>query len=153
MITFVTKKVWRFFPQWERATCFSAPRGSWQLCSRARLKCADKQFGCNQLCHETISTSSSLHWPLSLSTCRTYALLTRRYCLLCCCVSSPPHFFPKKDQWIHKSPWFFGVDSWPSPRIWPACTVHEATGVGSSRWTLSLESHHTLLWAVVKSKL
>ncbi len=57
--------------------CFSSPRWSWQLCSRACLKISDKQFVCNQLCHETISTSSSLHWLLSPLMCCTYAFFSR----------------------------------------------------------------------------
>ncbi len=135
-----------FFLNERERHVFSAPRGSWQLCSRAHLKCADKHFGCNQLCHETISTSSSLHWPLSLSTCRTYGFADTSLLPCVLCIQSTT-LFSKEDQWIHKSPGFFGVDSWPSPRIWPACTVHGSHGVGSSRWTPSLESRHTLLWA------
>lgn len=60
----------------QRKQCFSSPQGSWQLCRRAHQKIADKQFVCNQLCHETISTSSS-HWLLSPLTCCTYAYWTQ----------------------------------------------------------------------------
>jgi len=35
------KTLWRFCPL-KRKRCFSAPRGSWQLCRRAHLKLADK---------------------------------------------------------------------------------------------------------------